>query len=117
VVVGVWVGYDQPAPIGEEAYGARIALPIWTDFMRRTERLLPAQDFEDPPGLREVEFCRMSYRRAVSECPTYTEYFKDGDDVPRERCPIHEGDIKEQLERAFGRLVEDLGKRLRRILK
>jgi len=117
VVVGVWVGYDQPAPIGEEAYGARIALPIWTDFMRRTERLLPAQGFEDPPGLREVEFCRMSYRRAVSECPTYTEYFKDGDDVPRERCPIHEGDIKEQLERAFGRLVEDLGKRLRRILK
>src|SRR5256712_14202933 len=28
VVAGVWVGFDQPAPIGREAYGARIALPI-----------------------------------------------------------------------------------------
>src|SRR4029077_21105367 len=29
VVVGVWVGFDQPAPIGADAYGARVALPIW----------------------------------------------------------------------------------------
>ena len=36
VVVGVWVGFDQPAPIGREAYGARVALPIWADFMKRT---------------------------------------------------------------------------------
>ena len=36
VVVGVWVGFDQPAPIGTDAYGARIALPIWADFMKRS---------------------------------------------------------------------------------
>ena len=36
VVVGVWVGFDQPATIGREGYGARYALPIWTDFMRRS---------------------------------------------------------------------------------
>ena len=35
VVVGVWVGFDQPAPIGRDAYGARVALPIWADFMKR----------------------------------------------------------------------------------
>ena len=40
VVVGVWVGFDQPAPIGREAYGARVALPIWADFMRRTSKQL-----------------------------------------------------------------------------
>jgi penicillin-binding protein 1A len=33
VVVGVWVGFDQPATIGRDAYGARVALPIWADFM------------------------------------------------------------------------------------
>jgi 1A family penicillin-binding protein len=117
VVVGVWVGYDQPATIGEDAYGARIALPIWTDFIRHTEKALPAEEFEVPPGLQEVEFCRMSYRRALSECPKYVEYFKDGDDVPSERCPIHRGDLQEKVERALGHLIDDLGKRLRRILK
>jgi penicillin-binding protein 1A len=117
VVVGVWVGYDQPAPIGDEAYGARIALPIWVDFIRRTEKRLPAEEFEVPPGMTEMRFCQVSYRRAVNECPDYVEYFKDGDDVPSERCPIHRGNLKQTLERALDRFFNDLGKRLRRILK
>ena len=41
VVVGVWVGFDQPQPIGAEAYGARYALPIWADFMQRAARIRP----------------------------------------------------------------------------
>ena len=28
VVAGVWVGLDQPRPIGADAYAARVALPI-----------------------------------------------------------------------------------------
>ena len=51
VVAGVWVGFDQPAPIGRDAYGARVALPIWADFMKRAVRRLPARDFPIPPGL------------------------------------------------------------------
>jgi penicillin-binding protein 1A len=117
VVVGVWVGFDTPAPIGPEAYGARVALPIWTDFIRRTEDRLPAGDFEVPPGITEVEFCRMSYYRAVSECPAYTEYFKDDDHVPGEKCPLHRGDLREQVERAVEKLIGNLGKRIRRIFK
>jgi 1A family penicillin-binding protein len=117
VVVGVWVGFDQPAPIGKEAYGATVALPIWADFIRRTERRLPAEEFEVPPGMTEMNFCRMSYRRAVAECPTYTEYFKDGDDIPGERCPLHQGSLQEKLERVLDKFFENLGKRLRRILK
>ena len=49
VVVGVWVGFDQPKPIGREAYGARYALPIWSDFMRRAARLRVPHEF----GIRE----------------------------------------------------------------
>ena len=43
VVVGVWVGFDQPERIISGGTGARVALPIWSDFMRRTARRLPAQ--------------------------------------------------------------------------
>src|SRR5258706_16244581 len=55
VVVGVWVGFDQPAPIGREAYGARVALPIWTEFMKRTAAGLPANTFVTPPGIHAEE--------------------------------------------------------------
>jgi 1A family penicillin-binding protein len=111
----VWVGFDQPAPIGEDAYGARIALPIWVDFMRRAASELPPEEFLPPPGLRKEELCRMSYLRAVEGCPTYLEYFKEGDSVPTERCPLHGGGLKESVDRALGGLFTAIGKRLKRI--
>src|SRR5262249_35494061 len=42
VVAGVWVGFDQPASIGRDAYGARVALPIWAEVSNRSSRQLPA---------------------------------------------------------------------------
>ena len=48
VVVGVWIGFDQPQTIRSDASGSRMALPIWADFMRRTARRLPAEPFEPP---------------------------------------------------------------------
>ncbi|HEY6211590.1 MAG TPA: PBP1A family penicillin-binding protein [Vicinamibacterales bacterium] len=101
VVVGVWVGFDQPASIGADAYGARVALPIWADFMKRAARALPAKEFPIPDGMRDAELCSVSYLRPVEGCPTYTEYFKAGDAIPSERCPIHEGTLKERAGRAI----------------
>src|SRR5439155_26523528 len=46
VVAGVWVGFDQPASIGREAYGARVALPIWAEFMKRVAPTLPPGEFK-----------------------------------------------------------------------
>jgi len=117
VVAGVWVGFDQPAPIGDDAYGARIALPIWVDFMRRTRHLLPAQEFSPPAGLREVELCRMSYLRPMDGCPTYVEYFKEGDDLPAGLCPLHRGGVKQRVERAIDRMLGAIGRRLKRIFE
>lgn len=35
LVVGVWVGRDDHTPIGTKETGARAALPVWIDFMKR----------------------------------------------------------------------------------
>jgi len=35
LVVGVWVGRDDHTPIGPKESGARAALPIWIDFMKK----------------------------------------------------------------------------------
>jgi penicillin-binding protein 1A len=112
VVVGVWVGFDQPAPIGREAYGARVALPIWADFMKRTARELPADEFVVPAGLNGVELCNVSYLRPVEDCPVYTEYFKAGDAVPSALCTIHQGGFKQRASRAVNGLLRSLGSKI-----
>jgi len=117
VVAGVWVGFDQPATIARDAYAAKVALPIWADFMRRTARTLPPREFEVPPGLDEVELCRVSFYRPVQGCPTYIEYLKDGDDVPHRLCPIHQGSFKQEARRAVDGLFDGLGRKLKRIFK
>jgi 1A family penicillin-binding protein len=117
VVAAVWVGLDQPEPIGSEAFGARVALPIWADFMRRVARVLPAEEFPIPPGLREVELCRVSYLRPVDGCPTYIEFFKEGDDVPHRLCPIHQGSFKQEARRALDGIFSRVGRKILDIFK
>jgi penicillin-binding protein 1A len=116
-VVGVWVGYDQPASIGKDAYGARIALPIWADFMKRTARELPAPDFRVPAGISTEELCSISYLRPVDGCPTYSEYFKSGDKVPSALCPIHRGNLKQRASRAIEGFFRGLGSKIAGIFK
>ncbi len=117
VVAGVWVGFDQPAPIGREAYGARVALPIWAEFMKRVAQTLPPGEFKAPPGVRGEELCSVSYLRPVEGCPTYIEYFKDGDKVPSQLCPIHRGSFKERAARVVGGFFRSLGSKIAGIFR
>ena len=117
VVAGVWVGFDQPASIGREAYGARVALPIWADFMKRTARQLPAADFPVPPGVHTEELCSVSYLTPVDGCPVYTEFFKDGDRVPSALCPIHRGSLKQRATRAIDGFFRGLGGKIAGIFR
>ena len=117
VVVGVWVGFDQPQKIFEGASGSRVALPIWADFMRRTARRLPANGFEPPDNLRREQICMLSYHRALEGCPSYIEYFKDGDSVPTQLCEIHKGSLQQRAERAIQGLFGAIGRSIRGIFK
>jgi 1A family penicillin-binding protein len=108
VVAGVWVGFDQPRTIGDGTTGARAALPIWADFMRRTARRLPSTPIEAPAGMRPQELCRLSHQRPLDGCPVYTEYLKDGDAVPTGWCPLHPGSLRQRAERAIDGLVGSL---------
>jgi len=117
VVVGVWVGFDQPKTIGGDAYGSRYALPIWSDYMRRAAGRRPPKPFEKPSGLREEQLCLVSYLVPVEGCQVYTEYFKEADDVPTRLCPIHRGTIKQRVKRAFEGLVSGIGRKIRGIFR
>ena len=117
VVAGVWVGFDQPRSIGRDGYGSRYALPIWSEFIRRTVRQRPAEAWEPPPGMRDEMLCSVSYLRPVEGCPTYIEYFKEGDDVPGRLCPVHSGTIKQRVRRAVEGFLSNVGKKLKGIFR
>lgn len=48
----VWMGYDQPRSLGDHGSGARLAMPIWMDFMASALKRVPvAPAPEAPVGL------------------------------------------------------------------
>jgi penicillin-binding protein 1A len=115
IVAGVWVGFDQPQTIAKDAYGSKYALPIWSDFMRQALRSRPGGEFVPPATLHDEQLCRISYLRPVEDCPVYTEYFKEGDQVPGRLCPLHKGTIKQRVRRAVEGFFSGLGKRIGRV--
>lgn len=50
LVVGAYVGYDQPKPMGRSATGGGLAAPIVRDFLAEALEGVPAVPFRAPPG-------------------------------------------------------------------
>jgi penicillin-binding protein 1A len=117
IVAGVWVGFDSPETIGKEAYGSRYALPIWADFMQRASRVRPARAFERPGGLEEEHLCSVTYLKPVDGCPLYSEFFKEGDDVPGRLCTLHQGSIRQRVTRTVQGWMAEMGRRVRGIFR
>lgn len=65
IVTGVWVGYDIKRSMGRGMAGAKVALPIWLDFMSVAAFMYPNEDFPVPEGV------------VLVNCPTPI-YFVDG---------------------------------------
>lgn len=54
LVVGVWVGRDGHTPLGPKETGARAALPIWIEFMKKVPPQIPSnQSPSDPQPLHQ----------------------------------------------------------------
>ncbi len=46
----VWMGYDQPRSLGDHGSGARLALPIWLDYMAAALKGVPVAAPPEPPA-------------------------------------------------------------------
>ena len=67
LVVGVFVGFDQPASLGPRETGASVALPIWIEFMRGALDGTPPTPFRTPPGILLVQVDAATGRRPGPE--------------------------------------------------
>jgi penicillin-binding protein 1A len=94
LVAGVWIGFDQPKKIMDNAQGGRLAAPAWTSFMREVyERKPPPPDWPRPPAITSRLTDRVTGLLHGPLCPiedAYTEYYLPGTEPTRE-CPRRAG--------------------------
>jgi penicillin-binding protein 1A len=70
IVAGVYLGYDQPKPLGGWAQGGRISAPIWKQWALAALKNQPKVPFVAPPGIRWVRIDRASGKAVYGVFPT-----------------------------------------------
>ena len=98
LLCAVWVGFDDNKDIGLE--GARTALPIWTEFMKRAHthrQYRGVSDFSPPDGVVTAEIDPTTGLLATSGCSKrVTEVFIAGTQ-PVDVCKLHGGGSATQV--------------------
>ena len=64
IATTVWVGFDQPAPLGRGEFGASTALPIWLDYMEVALKDQPSSLMPRPNGIVNVRIDPDTGKRA-----------------------------------------------------
>lgn len=79
LAVGVFMGFDDPAPMGRGSTGGALAAPIFNEFMQDAVDDTRPIDFRVPPGMSFVAINRTSGMRALpGETGVIMEAFKPG---------------------------------------
>lgn len=91
VITGIWIGYDQPRPLGRGFTGGAVCAPVWGSFMRAVAAGKPADDFPQPENVVALSIDPDTGFLAAPDCPKRRdEYYLAGTE-PTEYCPEHGG--------------------------
>jgi len=92
VAMGVFIGYDNPQPMGHGETGGELAAPIFADFFKLALKDKPDVPFRTPPDIRRVMVDKKTGLRADRNNPdAIEEYFKPGTE-PAEGYPVAQGE-------------------------
>ncbi len=69
IACGVWTGYDENVSLGPRKSGAVMAVPIWTEFMKKALEGIPIASFHPPAGINFVLIDRKTGKRAFPDDP------------------------------------------------
>jgi len=92
LVVGVFVGFDQPRSLGRYEEGSSVAVPIFRDFMQSALRGKPGVPFRVPSGVRLVRINRATgLPAAPGDKDVILEAFKFGTEPNGDRLAVLDG--------------------------
>ncbi|MFM2100943.1 MAG: hypothetical protein RLZZ366_2482 [Pseudomonadota bacterium] len=69
IIAGVYMGYDQPRPMGGYAQGGTLAVPIFKSFAEKAMKDMPVKPFRGAPGIRMIRIDRTSGKRVYGTFP------------------------------------------------
>ena len=85
LVVGVFVGFDNPTAMGKGATGGGLAAPIFRDFMKMALKEQPAIPFRIPADIKLIRINGNTGARTAPEDPhAIMEAFKPNENPPDE---------------------------------
>jgi penicillin-binding protein 1B len=100
----VWVGFDDGHELGLE--GAKSALPIWTEFMKRAHQHAAyrnAKPFPEPKGLEHAEIDIETGQLATPSCEEVRNEVFLPNTVPTEFCQLHSPGYSEEEQTEGGK--------------
>lgn len=101
LAMGVFIGYDNPQPMGHGETGGGLAAPIFADFFKMALKDKSAVPFRTPPDIRQVRINKRTGQRTDPNDPdAITEYFKPGTEPPDGYAVAGAGDYQTQEHRA-----------------
>lgn len=95
VVAGVWVGFDIKRTMGKGMSGARVALPIWIDYMSLASYMYPNNDFPIPDGV------------VLINCPNPMLFVSGTEGICTEETPTSEDELKGIVEPGLLKKMEE----------
>ena len=75
----MFIGFDEPTPLGRHETGSSVAAPVFKDFMEIALKDQPAIPFRTPPGIRLVRIdARTGEPARPGDKDVILEAYKDG---------------------------------------
>ncbi|MBI3419353.1 MAG: penicillin-binding protein 1A [Proteobacteria bacterium] len=111
LAAGVFIGYDDPQPLGEKETGGSVAVPVFKEFMEKALADTADQPFRVPPGVQLVRVDPATGRAPESpDSRVILEAFLPGTDPESSQDSVLGGDTsmlpaennKEEQENLYG---------------
>jgi penicillin-binding protein 1A len=93
IVVGVYVGFDKPTPLGRGQTGGHVAAPVVRDFLKAALADKPPVPFRVPPGIKLIRVdLKTGMRAGPNSDRVILEAFKPGTAPPDDYSVVGYGD-------------------------
>jgi len=97
IATTIFVGFDQPQPLGEQEQGATVAVPIWIDYMRKALKDLPIQPTRKPDGIVDRLINKKSGEVATpGDSGSMFEFFRV-ENAPKEQTESEKNGFEESI--------------------
>ena len=96
LITGVWVGFDEPIPMGPYETGSRSAAPIWVKFMKTLPQSAVQQKFPIADGITTRIVDPLTGKLANRWTnKAYIEYFVEGTEPTQKTSTIWQTEEQE----------------------